>query len=114
MTDVVFVCWGNICRSPMAERVARSYLAQHGLGDVRLTSAATSREEIGAPIDPRAARDRRARAAGDRQPVLVLLHADPVRRQCLAHRRDSVALLDAQLLRAARDRHPVREGGGDE
>lgn len=57
MTDVVFVCWGNICRSPMAERVARSYLAQHGLGDVRLTSAATSREEIGAPIDPRAARE---------------------------------------------------------
>lgn len=51
---VVFVCWGNICRSPMAERVAATYFAEHGLGDVELTSAATSTEEIGNPIDPRA------------------------------------------------------------
>ena len=51
---VVFVCWGNICRSPMAERVAERYAADAGLGDVIFSSAATSREEIGAPIDPRA------------------------------------------------------------
>ena len=57
MTSVVFVCWGNICRSPMAERVAAKYFAEHGLGDVELTSAATSREEIGNPIDPRAVRE---------------------------------------------------------
>jgi protein-tyrosine phosphatase len=53
---VVFVCWGNICRSPMAERVAERYAADAGLTDVTFTSAATSREEIGAPIDPRARR----------------------------------------------------------
>ena len=53
MTNVVFVCWGNICRSPMAERIAEKYFSTHGLTDVRLTSAATSREEIGNPIDPR-------------------------------------------------------------
>ena len=53
---VVFVCWGNICRSPMAERVAERYAADAGLTDVVFTSAATSREEIGAPIDPRARR----------------------------------------------------------
>lgn len=58
--NVVFVCWGNICRSPMAERVARSVLAEAGLGDVDVWSAATSREEIGAPIDPRAAQTLRA------------------------------------------------------
>lgn len=57
MTSVVFVCWGNICRSPMAERVAEKYFAEHGLGNVTLSSAATSREEIGNPIDPRAARE---------------------------------------------------------
>jgi len=57
MTSVVFVCWGNICRSPMAERVAAKYFAEHGLGGVELTSAATSREEIGNPIDPRAVRE---------------------------------------------------------
>ncbi|HEY0240926.1 MAG TPA: low molecular weight protein-tyrosine-phosphatase [Friedmanniella sp.] len=51
---VVFVCWGNICRSPIAERVAERYAADAGLSGVEFTSAATSREEIGAPIDSRA------------------------------------------------------------
>ncbi|WP_269801606.1 low molecular weight protein-tyrosine-phosphatase [Desertihabitans aurantiacus] len=52
---VVFVCWGNICRSPMAERVARSWAAdQGGLDDVEFSSAGVSREELGNPIDPRA------------------------------------------------------------
>lgn len=56
MTHVVFVCWGNICRSPMAERVARARLDEAGLDDVEVTSAATSQEELGAPMDTRAAR----------------------------------------------------------
>ncbi len=51
---VVFVCWGNICRSPIAERVAERMAADAGVDGVEFTSAATSREEIGAPIDPRA------------------------------------------------------------
>jgi protein-tyrosine phosphatase len=50
---VVFVCWGNICRSPMAERVAQRMAEQQGLRGVRFTSAATSSEELGEPIDPR-------------------------------------------------------------
>jgi protein-tyrosine phosphatase len=52
---VVFVCWGNICRSPMAERVAQRMAEQQGLTGVEFTSAATSTEELGAPMDPRAA-----------------------------------------------------------
>lgn len=52
--SIVFVCWGNICRSPMAERVAEKLAADRGLEDLVFTSAATSREEIGAPIDDRA------------------------------------------------------------
>ncbi len=53
---VVFVCWGNICRSPIAEQVARSRLADAGLADrVRIDSAATSTEEIGSRLDRRAA-----------------------------------------------------------
>lgn len=52
---VVFVCWGNICRSPIAERVAEKMAADSGLTDVEFTSAATSREELGAPMDRRAA-----------------------------------------------------------
>lgn len=52
--EVVFVCWGNICRSPMAERVARTLAAREGLDGVRFTSAGVSSEELGNPIDPRA------------------------------------------------------------
>ena len=51
---VVFVCWGNICRSPMAERVAERMAEEQGLSGVHFTSAATSTEELGEPIDPRA------------------------------------------------------------
>ena len=53
--QVIFVCWGNICRSPIAERVAERYAAEQGLGDVRFSSAGTSAEELGEPMDPRAA-----------------------------------------------------------
>jgi protein-tyrosine phosphatase len=64
---VVFVCWGNICRSPMAERVAERAAEEAGLTGVEFTSAATSREELGAPMDRRAAtvlRERGYRADG--------------------------------------------------
>jgi protein-tyrosine phosphatase len=53
---VVFVCWGNICRSPMAARVAEKLAAERGLTGVEFSSAATSREELGAPMDDRATR----------------------------------------------------------
>lgn len=56
MVRVVFVCWGNICRSPIAERVAIRHAAEAGLSEVEFTSAATSTEELGRPIDPRAVR----------------------------------------------------------
>ena len=52
---VVFVCWGNICRSPMAERVARREAERSGLTDVVFTSAGVSSEELGNPMDDRAA-----------------------------------------------------------
>lgn len=51
---VVFVCLGNICRSPMAERVAQGWAAREGLDGVRFTSAGVSSEERGNPIDARA------------------------------------------------------------
>lgn len=52
---VLFVCWGNICRSPMAERVARGHASRDGLRGVTFSSAGISAEEAGHPIDPRAA-----------------------------------------------------------
>ena len=53
--DIKFVCWGNICRSPMAEVVAREHAAREGLRGVTFSSAGVSAEEAGNPIDPRAA-----------------------------------------------------------
>ncbi|MBK8447102.1 MAG: low molecular weight phosphotyrosine protein phosphatase [Micropruina sp.] len=53
---VNFVCWGNICRSPMAERVAQGWAEREGLHDVTFTSSGVSTEERGNPIDPRAQR----------------------------------------------------------
>jgi protein-tyrosine phosphatase len=64
---VVFVCWGNICRSPIAERVAQAEAEEAGLTGVEFTSAATSNEELGEPMDRRAAavlRERGYRADG--------------------------------------------------
>ena len=53
MIRVLFVCHGNICRSPMAEFVFRDMVQKQGLGDrFHVASAATSREEIGNPVHP--------------------------------------------------------------
>jgi protein-tyrosine phosphatase len=52
---VVFVCLGNICRSPMAERVAERAAADAGVTGVEFTSAGTISEEFNDPMDRRAA-----------------------------------------------------------
>ena len=53
MIKVLFVCHGNICRSPMAEFVLKKLVKEKGLEDsFEIDSAATSREEIGNDIYP--------------------------------------------------------------
>ena len=48
MTKILFVCHGNICRSPMAEFVMKALVKKAGLeNDFLIDSAATSTEEIG-------------------------------------------------------------------
>ena len=51
MIKVLFVCTGNICRSPMAEFVLKDMTQKQGLADkFHIASAATSTEEIGNPV----------------------------------------------------------------
>ena len=48
MTKILFICHGNICRSPMAEFVMKELVRRAGLeDDFLIESAATSREELG-------------------------------------------------------------------
>ncbi|MGJ3508530.1 low molecular weight protein-tyrosine-phosphatase [Enemella sp. A6] len=96
--EVVFVCLGNICRSPMAERIA-----EHHGGDrpVHWSSVGTSRENQGLDMDSRAAR--RLERSGYRG-------TDHEARQVT--RSD----LDADLLIAMEERHlaHLRRMGADE
>lgn len=96
---VVFVCWGNICRSPMAERVAEKMAADQGLTGVEFTSAATSTEELGAPMDRRAAavlRERGYRSSGH-----------------VAHQIDAAEIEAADLVVAMEDIHVRKMLGMD-
>ena len=53
MTRILFICHGNICRSPMAEFVMKDLVKKAGLeGQFHIESAATSTEEIGNPVYP--------------------------------------------------------------
>ena len=57
MASVIFVCHGNICRSPMGEFILKAMVKERGLeGEYYIESAAVSREEIGNPIYPPAKR----------------------------------------------------------
>lgn len=85
-----FVCSGNICRSPMAEKVFSFELTRAGLADqVRVTSAGTGPWHVGDPADERAVEVLRRHG----------YPTDHVARQVnLDH-------LDADLLLAATDEH---------
>lgn len=91
---VVFVCWGNICRSPIAERVAQFMAAAAGLSGVEFTSAATSTEELGNPMDRRAAKVLRERG----------YDADEHR----AHQIDAAEIGAADLVIAMEDIHTTK------
>lgn len=58
MTKILFVCHGNICRSPMAEFVMKKLVKDAGQEkNFEIASAATSTEEIGNPVYPPAKRE---------------------------------------------------------
>ena len=87
MTKVIFVCHGNICRSPMAEFVMKDLVRKAGLeGQFHIESAATSTEEIGNPVYP------------------------PARRKLAEHGIDCTGKTARQLTRADYDRYDLLIG----
>ncbi len=58
MIKILFLCHGNICRSPMGEYVLKDMVARAGrAGEFQIASAAVSREELGNPVYPPARRE---------------------------------------------------------
>ena len=65
MKKILFVCHGNICRSPMAEFVMKDMVAKAGVGErFVIDSAATSTEELGNPVYLPARRELAAHGVG--------------------------------------------------
>ena len=57
MTKILFVCHGNICRSPMGEFILKDMVGRAGMAEnFEIASAATSSEELGNPVYPPARR----------------------------------------------------------
>ena len=99
-TSVLFVCMGNICRSPTAEGVFRHVVEADGQLDVRVDSAGTHAYHVGEPPDPRA-----QRAALERGVDLARLRA---RRVSSRDFRDFTHILamDQQNLRLLQEMQP--------
>ena len=58
MNKVLFVCHGNICRSPMGQYVLQDMVKKAGIADrFKIASVAVSREELGNPVYPPARRE---------------------------------------------------------
>ncbi len=103
MISVLFVCMGNICRSPTAEGVFRKMVSDAGLDDwVHVDSAGTHAYHTNEPPD------RRARAAAERRGVLL----DDIRARRLSEedfqRFDYILAMDEDNL------HLILEAKGDE
>lgn len=58
MVRILFVCHGNICRSPMGEFILKDMVKRAGAEDrFEIASAAVSREDLGSPVYPPARRE---------------------------------------------------------
>lgn len=99
MTSILFVCLGNICRSPLAEGALRQAAAAGGV-DLTIDSAGTGGWHVGDPPDPRAiatAREHGVDVAGLRGRVIQPQDF---------HRFDLIVALDRSNLRDLREIEP--------
>lgn len=105
MVRVLFVCMGNICRSPTAEGVFRQLLHEHGIADrIGVDSAGTHAYHVGDPPDPRAQAAARLRGIelGGQRARQVAVEDFTTFDHILAMDRDNLALLEARCPDAQR------------
>jgi protein-tyrosine phosphatase len=116
---VVFVCTGNICRSPIAEKVFVHELQRAGLAHaVEVSSAGTGSWHIGSPADERAAALLRAEGYPDehtaRQVDAELLSADLLVALDNSHRRALQSMVpEAERVRLLRSFDPAAPTGAE-
>lgn len=97
MQKILFVCTGNICRSPTAEGVFRHYVEQSGLaGAFHIDSAGTQSYHVGEPPDPRSVRTAQKRGIDISHQRSRRIHADDF------HAFDHILALDNSHLRELR------------
>jgi protein-tyrosine phosphatase len=117
--SVVFVCSGNICRSPIAEKVFVHELERAGLADrVQVTSAGTGGWHVGSPADERAAALLRAEGYPDvhaaRQVDAEQLGADLLVALDDGHRRALRAMVpEPERVRLLRSFDPAAPDGAE-
>jgi protein-tyrosine phosphatase len=104
VTRILFVCMGNICRSPTAEAVMRGLVAERGLEDeIEIASAGTGGWHVGEPPDKRSVEAARKRG------IVVAGSGRQVTPEDF-ERYDLLIAMDRQNLRDLRAMAPGEEG----
>ncbi len=107
MARILFVCHGNICRSPMAEFVMKDMLRHAGIEDVDVESAALHTDEIGGDIHPGTKRKLRQEGIPFGHRAAWLLTAAKAKRYDMIIGMDAHNRRDLQRLLPADEQHKI-------
>lgn len=107
MARILFVCHGNICRSPMAEFVMKDMLRHAGIEDVDVESAALHTDEIGGDIHPGTKRKLRQEGIPFGHRAAWLLTAAKARRYDMIIGMDAHNRRDLQRMLPADEQHKI-------